>query len=257
MKEKTIWIWWWVGPMAGVDFHKKIIQNTSPDGGDNWHVNVVHLSYSGDIADRTAFLLDQNLENPAEGMFRKLKKIYKMIDGSNEELVFWVPCNTFHAPIIFNRFLKLIEEHHLEVEVLHMIDEIGRYVSTRYPDVENIGLMSTNWTRESRIYHDILEPAWFNIVEVSSSAQKELHDTIYNPEWWIKAISPVTSKAKNNFMKYAKKLKWEGAEAIILGCTEIPLALKEKLLNDIPLIDWTYVFARALVQSANPDKLID
>jgi len=46
------------------------------------------LSYSGDIADRTAFLLDQNLENPAEGMFRKLKKIYKMIDGSNEELVF-------------------------------------------------------------------------------------------------------------------------------------------------------------------------
>ena len=46
---------------------------------------------------------------------------------------------------------------------------------------------------------DLLEPEGLGITEVDQSVQKDLHDTIYNSSWGIKAVSPVTEKAKSNF----------------------------------------------------------
>ena len=45
------------------------------------------------------------------------------------------------------------------------------------------------------------------------------------------------------------------ADAIILGCTEIPLALPEKELGGVPLIDATDILARELVRAFAPEKL--
>ena len=47
----------------------------------------------------------------------------------------------------------------------------------------------------------------------------------------------------------------KGAEVVILGCTEIPLALPESNYNGIPLIDSTAILARALILNSNPDLL--
>ena len=57
--------------------------------------------------------------------------------------------------------------------------------------------------------------------------QGELHDAIYNKSWGIKAVSPVTLKAVNEFRGFAATLKAAEAEIAILGCTEIPLAMPE------------------------------
>lgn len=47
------------------------------------------------------------------------------------------------------------------------------------------------------------------------------------------------------------------ADAIILGCTEIPLALPEKELGGVPLIDATDILALELVRAFAPEKLRD
>ena len=52
MKEKIIVIAGGVGPMAGVELHKKIIESTLTDGTDQTHIEVYHLSRSHDIQDR-------------------------------------------------------------------------------------------------------------------------------------------------------------------------------------------------------------
>ena len=57
MKEKIIVIGGGVGPMAGVELHKRVIENTLTDGTDQSHMEVLHLSRSGDVPDRTGFLL--------------------------------------------------------------------------------------------------------------------------------------------------------------------------------------------------------
>jgi len=46
-----------------------------------------------------------------------------------------------------------------------------------------------------------------------------------------------------------------GAEAILLGCTEIPLVIMEKNIKNIKIINTLNVLARALVQAHSPDKL--
>lgn len=47
----------------------------------------------------------------------------------------------------------------------------------------------------------------------------------------------------------------KGAQAIILGCTEIPIALPEKEFDKVPLIDPMLALARALIKKANSQKL--
>lgn len=61
--------------------------------------------------------------------------------------------------------------------------------------------------------------------------------------------------ARENLLKGFSFLKKRGAQALILGCTEIPIAIPEQLLQDVVAIDPTFVLARALINQADPDKL--
>ncbi len=89
-------------------------------------------------------------------------------------------------------------------------------------------------------------------VEVSKEEQIGLHDSIYNVEWGIKATGMVPSeRARANFEKYTKTLAEAGAEVIILGCTEIPLALPEPQLYQIPFINPMAELAKALVHKSS------
>nr|MQY76470.1 aspartate racemase [Spirochaeta sp.] len=80
------------------------------------------------------------------------------------------------------------------------------------------------------------------------------HDSIYNKDWGIKAVTPVSSRARNNFINYAHLLIDQGVEAVILGCTEIPLALWERELAGVVLIDPVTALARALILKAGGNK---
>ena len=62
----------------------------------------------------------------------------------------------------------------------------------------------------------------------------ELHDSIYNAQWGVKAVSPVSARARANFERGVRVLREKGAEAVLLGCTEIPLALPESRLDGVP-----------------------
>jgi aspartate racemase len=136
-----------------------------------------------------------------------------------------------------------------------MIEETGKYIHENFSGFKKIGLMSTTGTRNAGVYHALLNPLGFEIIEVDEKNQDALHDTIYNLEWGIKAVSPVSEKAREKFENYALELIKKGAEALILGCTEIPLALSGKTFRAIPLIDPVYVLARALIKDANVQKL--
>lgn len=136
-----------------------------------------------------------------------------------------------------------------------MLQETGRLVQELVPGTVKIGLMSTTGTRGTGVYKDVLKRVGFSIVEVPESIQEELHDTIYNPTWGIKAVSPCTPIARERFVSYVQILVEMGAESVILGCTEIPLALPEKAMFGVPLVNPMVALGRALVRDAAPDKL--
>eukprot|EP01047_Picozoa_sp_COSAG01_P034139 COSAG01_NODE_2548_length_7465_cov_15.046294_8_plen_90_part_00 len=57
------------------------------------------------------------------------------------------------------------------------------------------------------------------------------------------------------FRGFAGALKQKGADVIILGCTEIPLALPEPEYDGVPLVDPVEAVARAMIAMADPAKL--
>jgi aspartate racemase len=46
-----------------------------------------------------------------------------------------------------------------------------------------------------------------------------------------------------------------GAEAVVLGCTELPLAVPEAELDGLPIVDPTRILARALIRAVTPARL--
>ncbi len=253
--EKVIVIGGGVGPLAGVKLHQHIIENTLTNGTDQDHLEIYHLSRSADIMDRTEALLSGTPEIPAEGMFRTFKIADAALKTVGKTGVGGVPCNTFHAPAIFNHFTQLVSHAHLSTSIINMITETGLLITEQYPSVHRIGLLSTTGTRRVRVYHDALEPKGFFILHVTDKDQEGLHDAIYDREWGIKAASAIDVRVREKFKKYLHLLIDQGAEAVILGCTEIPLALPEKELFGVPLIDPMLALARALIKEANPGKL--
>jgi aspartate racemase len=186
-------------------------------------------------------------------MFRTVEALYRSAQVVGKELVVGIPCNTFHAPRIFGPFREKVARAFPEMQLLHMLEETGRFLKDHYPHLQTIGLMTTTGTREVQVYRKILKPLGVELTRVPQHMQKALNTTIYHPKWGLKAVTPASPEAKTRFQSYARVLIEQGAEAIILGCTEIPLALPEPTLDGIPLIDPVEMLAKALIREALGD----
>ena len=241
--------------MAGVYLHKKIIENTEAQGTDQGHLDVLHASFSAGIADRTDYLLGKTTVNPADGVVKMVQSLIAGAASQDKNLVVGVPCNTFHSPQIFDVCKKSLEELGLDVEIINMIRETGEFIKATLPDIKKIGLLSTTGTRQAGVYEELLSPSGLEIVQLDDERQLEIHDSIYNPQWGIKSTYPVSAKSRGNFEKYIQALRDQGAEAVILGCTEIPLAVPEQSFSGVALIDPMVALARALIKKVAEDKL--
>lgn len=255
MKEKTIVIGGGVGPMAGVALHQKIIEHTLTDGSDQTHLSVHHFSRSAAIGDRTAYLLGKSATNPAAGMAAVMRAAVASLGLFGQQAVAGIPCNTFHAPEIFDPFLELLRRADVDLPVLHMLAETARFIQQVHPRVRRIGLLSTTGTRLTNIYPRLLQSRATMIVQVGEDRQAEVQEGIYDREWGIKAVSPVTGRARERMLAMVRLLIDQGAELVILGCTEIPLALPERDFAGVPFVDPVEILARALIREAAPEKL--
>lgn len=259
-----------VGPMAGVALHAKIIENTLTDGTDQSHLTVHHYSCSASIPDRTDFLLGSASSggareplaagDPALAMARVFLMASRALDG--RPAVGGVPCNTFHAPAIFGRFLSALDEAGAGIRVIDMLAESVQLLRARLGlpaggngSGEAIGVLSTTGTRRSGVYDALLAEAGFRALHVPESGQAALHAAIYDPEWGIKATPSPSARAVEAVESFASGLVDAGAAAVMLACTELPLVMGGLSLRGRPLVDPVLALARALIREAAPEKL--
>ncbi len=247
--------------MAGVAAHARLIAETAaPD--DQSHPAVHHFSRSAGIPDRTRYLLALaagtagEADNPALAMAEVFDLAARSL-ADGEEAVGGVPCNTFHAPAIFERFLAELAGRGNPVRVINMLEETLGLLrdGLGFGPGARIGVLSTTGTRMSGVYDNLLATAGFRPLRVAESDQPLLHDSIYHPGWGIKAGSPPSWRAVETAEAMAGRLADTGAEAIVLACTELPLALPGESFRGLPLVDPVRALARGLIREAAPDKL--
>ncbi len=126
-----------------------------------------------------------------------------------------------------------------------MISETAFYIHKELPDLKKIGLLATTGTIMTRLYHDAI---WgIEIITPDEELQEKVMNSIYGEEG-IKA-GYTDGSARNDILEIIEVLIKEGAEAIILGCTELTLlSLKEEV--PVPLIDPSQVLAEVVVKRA-------
>jgi len=164
-----------------------------------------------------------------------------------------IPCNTAHAPAIFDVIIDELERAGSAVRVLHMIQEVSIFLHKAHPNIRRVGVLSTMGTYKTGVYTDVLVTEGFEALLPDEDRQQWVHDAIYHPDFGIKSQStPLSAEARRRLMKATAELTDAGAEAVVLGCTEIPLAVTEHTVDGAPICDPTLVLARALIREVAP-----
>lgn len=252
-KENIIGVIGGMGPYAGLDLVRKIFDLTDADK-DQEHLSVSLLSYPGRIRDRSTFLFENSGENPAEaiaGIALELDKLGATVVG--------IPCNTAHAPAIFDVIEQRLREAGAKVRLLHMIRETAAYIRHETDGIDRIGLLSTSAVYRLQLYKKALEEEGFEPVMPDENVQENIiNRTIFDPTYGIKAqANPVSLIARQSLLNAIEHLRDNGAQAVVLGCTELPLAVPEEEVDSTVVIDPTEVLARALIREAHPERLED
>lgn len=238
-----------VGPLAGLDVLKKIIEETVVQK-DQEHLPVLLMSYPELIVDRTEYLAGNETDNPGFALASIIKDLAK-----NGAKVAAIPCNTAHAEPIFSVIENELAKSDLEIRLLHLVKETVNYIKDSTPNA-NVGVLSTTGTRNTGLYKNILQKAGSKVIELNEEWQKRVHQAIYSKAYGIKVFSsPVKEEAKEILRECMDLLITEGATHFILGCTELPLAFPETHYKSIPLIDPNRIIARALIREINVDRL--
>ena len=173
----------------------------------------------------------ESIKNSAKIVPILLSGIKKLESAGADFIV--VPCNTAHY---FFEDMKRSSS----VPILNIIQETLKKVKS--DGYKNIGLLATATTIENKIYDKIFNE--FGIDVIVPKKQNKITKIIIN----ILAGKKL-KKDKNELKQIIKKLKYNGAEAIVLGCTDLPLLLRQEDV-DIKVFDNLKIYAESTVKFA-------
>ena len=135
-------------------------------------------------------------------------------------------------------------EHATGLNVLHIADVTGAAISKN--QIQKVGLLGTRFTMEGDFYKKRLKDNYDIEVIIPEDADRQIiHDIIYNEL----CLGIIKDDSRQKYIDIINKLCANGAEGIILGCTEIPLLIKQSDVL-IPVYDTTKIHAESAVEFA-------
>jgi aspartate racemase len=141
--------------------------------------------------------------------------------------------------ICSNTMHKMVPEMQavLHVPLLHIADPTGEEIIAA--GMKKVGLLGTAFTMEHDFYRGRLADAFaLEVITPDEAGRKIIHDVIYNE--LVKGI--INPQSRKEYQRIIQDLADSGAEAVILGCTEIMLLIKEED-SVLPIFDTTTLHA--------------
>jgi aspartate racemase len=223
--QKSIGIIGGMGPLATSDLFKKIIDLTDAKS-DQEHIHI-YVDCNTNIPDRTKAILGGG-DDPVPELVRSGVRLQSM--GAD---VLVMPCNTAHY--FYDRITPFFD-----IPLLNMLKETAKEINKR--QISKIGLLATDGTIQSGVYHTVFADMGIDLVIPSPMKQTSVMEIIYQG---VKALN--RNFNVNDFCGTVDELFEKGAEVLVLGCTELPVAF-EMFHIDRPAIDPTSVLAEAAIR---------
>ena len=144
-----------------------------------------------------------------------------------------------------------------DVRLLSIVEESARFVREQAGPASRVAALSTSATFQLRFLLDELERDGFSTVVQSDEVQSELvQRAIFDPDFGIKAQSdPVSDEAQRRVREAITHVAKKGADSVVLGCTELPLAVRDARVDGVTTVDPTLALARGLIRESYPTKL--
>lgn len=224
MNTAVIGILGGMGPAATVELFRRIVLKT-PAQCDQDHIPIV-IDSNPKIPDRGPFILNGG-PDPRPALCRSARKLERM--GAS---FIAMPCNTAHV------FLPYLRKA-VHIPFIDMIAETARNIAESV-----VGLLATETTVRTQLYHDACEPHGIEVLAPFSDDQARVMEIIYAIKGGYFDL-----EMKRDLRTIANRLQERGAQALIVGCTELSLVIGQDDF-DGPVYDALDILARAAVHRA-------
>lgn len=221
---QTIGILGGMGPEATVYLFDQVIRFTKAQR-DQEHIPII-IWNNPTIPDRTQAILAGS-PSPLPILVEGARWLEK--GGAD---IILMPCVTAH--FYYDEIVK-----HISVPFLNLMDITYQYVETHFPGAKRIGLIATTGTIQAGLFQVIFNRCGRQILVPDSFHMQLFMDCVYREDG-IKAGYKEGPKQK--MIKIVRNLLSQEVDAIIAGCTEIPLVLNQEDL-DIPFINPLQILA--------------
>lgn len=169
----------------------------------------------------------------------KLGQAAQKLEQSGAEYI--VICtNLMHkvAPIV---------QRYISVPLIHMVDSVAKEIKRRR--MKKIGLLGTIFTMEEDFYSKKLMDGYgIETVIPEKTDREEVSRVIYKEL----CCGIINEDSKQRYLQIIDKMKQDGAQGVILGCTEIPLMISEND-TDMAIFNTTQIHATSIVEKILED----
>lgn len=218
-----------VGPLATAYFLDKVVRLTQAER-DQDHLDMIVLNHAT-IPDRTDYILGRSSEDPGPVMAADAQRLEEF---GVSFLV--VPCNTAHY--FTDQVIAAVQ-----VPVLSIVEETVAEALSRFPQLRAVGVLATSGTVHAEVYQQALARHGLVGVVPDDADQEIVMSLIYDQ---VKAGRPVDVEALHGVLR---RLTARGADAVVLGCTELSVIAEDAdLLRDPHLVDSLDVLARRTIE---------
>ena len=219
-----------IGLLGGMSWESTVLYYQLLNEGVRERLGGLHsakiLMHSVDFAEIEQFQVNGQWQQAGE----QLAAAASGLEQAGAEMI--LLCNN-----LMHKVAPLIEAK-IEVPFLHIADASGHAIKAQ--GLKKVGLMGTRYTMEEDFYRQrLLDKYGLDVVIPDQADRDYLHQVIFSEL----CLGKFTSESRENYLAIIDKLRQQGAQGVILGCTEIPLLVRQED-TDLPLFNTAALHAQ-------------
>ena len=229
MREKVVGILGGMGPEATVDFMQRIITLT-PANDDCDHIRML-VDNNPKVPSRIKAIFEGTGENPESCLVEMAKQLEKQ--GAD---LLVIPCNTAHY------YFDVVASN-VSIPILNMVNMTVEKIINDQPEIKKVGLLASTAVLKINLYKTALNDRNVNILYPSD----DLQNSIFNSIKIIKTGQHGKTEIEN-IQNAADYLFEKGAQAVIVGCTELSV-VSDQINFKCKMCDSSQVLAEEVVKN--------